>query len=115
LELNGEDDLCSWLDGACPSGRTDRCAKNFTALGGKVRSTGPGIETEEREGVEVGGESVKLLTFGVGETDKDAVLQPVKAQIDRPKALSQEIVLEALHIVGSPARRRVKTPRLGLV
>lgn len=89
--------------------------KNFTALGGKVRSAGPGVETEEGVGVEVGDDAAKLLTLGVGETDKDAVLQPVKTEIDRLQAASQQIVLEILDIVGSLGRGGVKTPGLGLV
>ena len=58
---------------------------------------------------------MKLLTFGVGEVDKDAVLQPGQAQIDRVKAASQQVVLEILDIVGSLVGGGVKTPRLGLV
>ena len=89
--------------------------KDFTALGGKVGSAGPGVETEEGEGVEVGRDGVKLLTLGVGEVDKDAVLQAGKAQIDRLKAASQEIVFEVLDIIGSLSGGGVETPRLGLV
>ena len=76
-------------------------AKDLTALGGKVGSAGAGVETEEGEAVEVGDDGAKLLTFGVGKVDKDAVLQPGKAQIDRLKAASQKIVLEVLDIIGS--------------
>jgi hypothetical protein len=90
-------------------------AKDFTALGGKVGSAGPGVETEEGETVEVGDDGAKLLTLGVGEVDKDAVLQPGKAQIDRLKAASQEIVLKVLDIIGSLGGGGVETPRLGLV
>src|ERR1700722_8432604 len=73
-------------------------AKDLTALGGKVGSAGPGVEAEEGEGVEVGADGVKLSTLGVGEVDKDAVLQPAKAEVDRVKAASQEIVFEVLDI-----------------
>ena len=90
-------------------------AKDFTALGGKVGSAGPGVETEEGEGVEVGGDGVKLLTLGVGEVDKDAVLQAGKAEVDRLKAASQEIVLEILDIIGCLGGGGVETPGLGLV
>ena len=90
-------------------------AKDFTALGGKVGSAGPGVETEQREGVEVGSDGAKPDTLGVGEVDKDAVLQAGKAEIDRLKAASQEIVFKVLHIVGSLAGRGIETPRLGLV
>ena len=90
-------------------------AKDFTALGGKVGGPGAGVETEQGEGVEVGGDGAKLLTLGVGEVDKDAVLQAGKAEIDRLKAASQEIVLEVLDIIGSCEGGGVETPRLGLV
>ena len=90
-------------------------AKDFTALGGKVRSAGAGVEAEEGEGVEVGDDGAKLLTLGVGEVDKDAVLQAGKAEIDRLKAASQEIVFEVLDIIGSLGGRGIETPRLGLV
>jgi hypothetical protein len=90
-------------------------AKDFTALGGKVGSAGAGVEAEEGGGVEVGGDGAKLLTFGVGEVDKDAVLQAGKAEIDRLKAASQEIVFEVLDIIGSLGGGGVETPRLGLV
>jgi hypothetical protein len=90
-------------------------AKDFTALGGKVGSAGAGVEAEEGEGVEVGSDGVKLLTFGVGEVDKDAVLQAGKAEIDRLKAASQEIVFEVLDIIGSLCGGGIETPRLGLV
>jgi hypothetical protein len=90
-------------------------AKDFTALGGKVGSAGPGVEAEEGEGVEVGGDGAKLLTLGVGEVDKDAVLQAGKAEIDRLKAASQEIVFEMLDIVGCLCGGGVETPGLGLV
>ncbi len=114
LELKREE-ACSWLGGADSRGGAGGDAKDFTALGGKVCSTGSGVEAEEGEGVEVGVEGVKLSTFGVGEVDKDAVLQPGKAQIDRLKAASQEIVLEILNIVGSLGDGVVETARLGLV
>src|SRR5476651_894329 len=90
-------------------------AKDFSALGGKVGSPGPGVKSEEREGVEVGTDGAKLLTLGVGEVDKDAVLQPGKAEIDRLKAASQEIVFEMLNIIGSLGGGGIETPRLGLV
>jgi len=90
-------------------------SKDFTALGGKVGSAGPGVEAEEGEAVEVGGDGVKLLTLGVGETDKDAVLQAGKAQIDRVKAASEEIVFKVLDIIGSLGGGGIETPRLGLV
>jgi hypothetical protein len=90
-------------------------AKDFTALGGKVGSAGAGVEAEEGEGVEVGGDGAKLLTLGVGEVDKDAVLQPGKAEIDRLKAASQEIVFKVLDIIGGLGGGGVETPGLGLV
>jgi hypothetical protein len=90
-------------------------AKDFTAVGGKVGSAGAGVETEEGEGVEVGGDAAKLLTFGIGKVDKDAVLQAGKAEIDRLKAASQQIVFEVLDIVGSLVGGGVESPRLGLV
>ena len=110
-------DACSWLGlGRTGSrGCTGGDAKDFTALGGKVGSASPGIETEEGEAVDIGDEGVKLLTLGVGEVDKDAVLQPAKAQVDRLKAASQEIVLEVLHIVGSLGNGGIEAARLGLV
>jgi len=105
---------------AVPSGmasgsRARGVAKDFTALGGKVGSAGAGVETEEGEGVEIGHDGVKLVTLGVGKVDKDAVLQAGKAEIDRLKAASQEIVLKILHIVGGLGSGGVKAPRLGLV
>jgi hypothetical protein len=87
----------------------------LTALGGKVGRAGPGVEAEEGEGVEVGREGVKLLTFGVGETDQDAVLQAGKAQVDSIEIASQQLVLEMLNIVGALGGGGVETPRLGLV
>ena len=90
-------------------------AKDFTALGGKVGSAGPGVEAEEGEGVEVGRDGAKLLTFGVGKVDKDAVLQAGKAQIDSVKTASQQVVLEILDIVGGLGGGGIETPRLGLV
>jgi hypothetical protein len=87
----------------------------LTALGGKVGSAGAGVEAEEGEGVEVGGDGAKLLTFGVGEVDKDAVLQAGKAQVDRLKAASQQVVLEALDIVGGLSGRGIEASGLGLV
>jgi hypothetical protein len=90
-------------------------AKDFTALGGKVGSAGPGVETEEGEGVKVGDDGAKLLTFGVGEVDKDAVLQAGQAQIDRVKAASQQVVFEVLNIVGGLGGGGIEAPGLGLV
>ena len=87
----------------------------MSAVGGKVSGAGAGVETEQRERVEIGDDGVKLLTLGVGEVDKDAVLQAGKAQIDRLEAASQEIVLEVLDIIGSLGCGGVETPRLGLV
>ena len=87
----------------------------MTALGGKVGSAGSGVESEEGEGVEVGADGAKLLTLGVGEVDKDAVLQAGKAQIDRLKAASQEIIFEVLDIIGGLSGGGIETPRLGLV
>jgi hypothetical protein len=110
LELNGT----AWSDGACGRG-AGRVAKDFTALGGKVGSAGAGVETEEGEGVEVGGDGAKLLTLGVGKVDKDAVLQAGQAQIDRLKAASKEIVFKVLNIIGGLCGRGIETPRLGLV
>ena len=90
-------------------------AKDFTALGGKISGAGPGVEAEEGEAIEVGDDGAKLLTLGVGKVDKDAVLQAGKAEIDRLKAASQEIVLEVLDIIGSLGGGGVETPGLGLV
>jgi hypothetical protein len=87
----------------------------LTALGGKVGGAGAGVEAEEGGGVEVWGDGAKLLTFGVGKVDKDAVLQAGKAQIDRLEAASQEIVLEVLDIIGSLGGGGVEAPGLGLV
>jgi hypothetical protein len=92
--------------------RTCGIAKDFTALGGKVRSSAPGVEPEKREPVEIGDDAVKLLTLGVGEVDKDAVLQPGKTQIDRIKIPPQQIVLEVLHILGCLVRRGIEPPGL---
>jgi hypothetical protein len=58
---------------------------------------------------------VKLLTFGVGEVDKDAVLQAAKAKIDGIQPARQQIVLEALDILRSLAGGRVEAAGLGLV
>ncbi len=96
-------------------GGTRGGAKDFTALGGKVGSAAPGVEAEEGEAVEVRDDGVKLLTLGVGEVNKDAVLQPGKAQIDRLQAASQEIIFEVLDIIGGLRGGGVKAPRLGLV
>jgi hypothetical protein len=100
-------------------GRTSHRAggvpKDFTALGGKVGSPTPGIEAEEGEGVEVGSDAAKLLTLGVGEVDKDPVLQPGQAQIDRLQPPSQQIVLKLLHVLGSLRRRRIQPSGLGLM
>jgi hypothetical protein len=89
--------------------------KDFTALGGKVGSAGPGVEAEEREGVEVGDDGAKLPTLGVGEVDKDSVLQPGQAQIDSVQAASQQVVLEILDVVGSLRGRGIEPAGLGLV
>jgi hypothetical protein len=89
--------------------------KDLTALGGKVGRAGPGVEAEEGEGVEVGGEGVKLLTLGVGETDQDAVLQPGQAQIDSIEIASQQLVLELPDIIGRLGGGGVEAPCLGLV
>jgi hypothetical protein len=89
--------------------------KDCTALGGKVGSAGPGVETEEREAVEVGRDGAKLLTFGVGETDKDAVLQAAKAQVDSIQVAGQKLVAELLHIRRGAGRRRVDVACFGLV
>jgi hypothetical protein len=104
----------AWSIGACCDG-AGRVAKDFTALGGKVGSAGPGVETEQRKRVEVGSDGVKLLTLGVGEVDKDPVLQAGKAKIDRLKVPSQKIVFKVLDIVGSLGGGGVETPRLGLM
>jgi hypothetical protein len=89
--------------------------KDFTALGGKVGCAGAGVEAEEGEGVEVGREPAKLLTFGVGETDQDAVLQAGKAQVDSVKIASQELVFEVVDIVGGLGGGGVEAPGLGLM
>ncbi len=103
-----------WLGGASGGG-AGGVAKDFTAVGGKVGCAGAGVEAEEGRAVEVGRDGAKLLTFGVGKVDKDAVLQPGQAEIDRLKAASQEIVLKVLHIVGSLGGGGVEAPGLGLV
>jgi hypothetical protein len=89
--------------------------KEDSALGGKVSGAGPGVEPEEGEAVEAGLESVKLLTFGDGKVDKDAVLQAGKTQIKRLEATSQEIVLEVLDIGGGLVDGGIEPPGLGLV
>ena len=89
--------------------------KEDSALGGKVSGAGPGVEPEEGEAVEAGLESVKLLTFGDGKVDKDAVLQAGKTQIERLEAASQEIVLEVLDIGGGLVDGGIEPPGLGLV
>ncbi len=58
---------------------------------------------------------MKLLTLGDGKVDKDAVLQPGKAQVDSIKAVSQEIVFEVLDIVGGIVGSGVEPAGLGLV
>jgi hypothetical protein len=90
-------------------------AKEFSALGGKVSGAGPGVEAEEGVGVEAGLKSVKLLTFGDGKVDKDAVLQAGKAQINRLEAASQEVVLEVLDIGGGLVEGGVEPSGLGLM
>ncbi len=87
----------------------------MTALGGKVGSAGPGVEAEEGEGVDVREDAAKLLTFGVGKVDKDAVLQPGKAQVDRVNAASQQVVFKMLNVGGSLRGCRVEATGLGLV
>ncbi len=89
--------------------------KDLTAIGGKVRSAGPGIEPEEREPIEIGRDGAKLLTLGVGKTDHDAVLQPGQLQIKSVQIASQQVVLEMLHIVGSLRRCGIQPPCLGLM
>ena len=90
-------------------------AKEFSALGGKVSGAGAGVEPEEGEAVETGLESVKLLSVGDGNVDKDAVLQPGKTQIKRLEAASQEIVLEVFDIGGGLVDGGIEPPGLGLV
>jgi hypothetical protein len=99
-----------------PAGHTAvRRTKEFSALGGKVSGAGAGVEPEEGEAVEAGLESVKLLSVGDGNVDKDAVLQPGKTQIERLEAASQEIVLEVLDIGGGLVDGGIEPPGLGLV
>jgi hypothetical protein len=87
----------------------------LTAVGGKVGSAGAGVESEKGGGVEVGGDGAKLLTFGVGKVDKDAVLQAGQAQIDRLKMASEKVVLEVLDIVGGLGGGGIEPAGLGLV
>jgi hypothetical protein len=103
------------VSGGGGSGGAGRVAKDLTALGGEVGSAGPGVEAEEGEAVEVGDNGAKLLTFGVGKVDKDAVLQAVQPQINSAEAASEQVVLEALDIVGGLGGRSVEAPGLGLV
>ena len=58
---------------------------------------------------------MKLLTLGVGEVDKDAVLQAAKAQVDKIKTTGDEVVLEILDILRGLARRGIQASGLGLV
>ena len=88
---------------------------DLTALGGKVGRAGPGIEPEQREGIEVGRNGVKLLTLGVGETDQDAVLQPGQPQIDSIQIASQQLILEMLHIVRRLGSGGIKPPGSGFM
>lgn len=90
-------------------------AKDLSAIGGKVSGAGAGVEAEEGEGVEVGLEVVKLLTFGVGKVDKDPVLQAAKAQIDSAKAASEEVVAESLDVGLGLGLGGVESAGLGLV
>jgi hypothetical protein len=89
--------------------------KDLTALGGKIGSAGAGVEAEEGVAVQVGREGAKLLTLGVGETNKDAVLQPGQAQIKRSEIAGQEVVAKGLHVRAGPGGGGVKAPRLRLV
>jgi hypothetical protein len=105
-----------WVSlGGASGGGAGGVAKDLTALGGKVGSAGAGVESEEGGGVEIGGDGAKLVTFGVGKVDKDAVLQAGKAEIDRLKAASEEIVFEVLDIIGGLGGGGVEAPGLGLV
>jgi hypothetical protein len=104
-------------DGGC-GGAAITCGaetKKLSALGGKVSGAGAGVEPEEVEAVEAGLESVKLLSVGDGNVDKDAVLQPGKTQIERLEAASQEIVLEVFDIGGGLVDGGIEPPGLGLV
>ena len=114
LELKGEV-ARSWLGSVDSRGCAGGDAKDFTALGGKVSSAGAGVEAKEGKGIEIGIDGVKLFTLGVGEVDKDAVLQPGKAEIDRLKAASQEVVFKILALIGSLGCGGVEPPGLGLV
>ena len=87
----------------------------MTAVGGKVGSAGAGIEAEEGEAVEVGDDGAKLLTFGVGKVDKDAVLQAAEAQVNSINVASEEVVFKALDVVGGLRRGGIEAARLGLV
>ena len=89
--------------------------KDLSAIGGKIGGSGAGVEAEEVQAVEVGDDGAKLLTLGVGKVDKDPVLQAGKAQIDRVKAASEEIIFEILDIRGGLVGRRVEAARLGFV
>ena len=87
----------------------------MTALGGKIRGAGPGVETEEGETVEVGEDGAKLLTFGVGKVDKDAVLQAAEAQVNSINIASEEALLKGLDVVGGLRLRGIEAAGLGLV
>ncbi len=89
--------------------------KDLTALGGKISGAGPGIEAEEGEAVEVGDDGAKLLTFGVGKVDKDAVLQAAEAQVNNINSASEEAFLKGLDVVGGLRLRGIEAARLGLV
>jgi hypothetical protein len=97
------------------AGRTGGIAKDLTALGGKISGAGPGVEAEEGEAVEVGEDVVKLLTFGVGKVDKDAVLQAAEAQVKSINIASEEVFFKSFDVAGGLRLRGVEPARLGLV
>ncbi len=99
--------------GAAVAGGAD--GKELSTLGGKVSGPGPGVESEEGEAVEPGLESVKLLSIGDGNVDKDAVLQPGKTQIERLETAREKIVLEIFDIGGGLVDGGVEPPGLGLM
>ena len=106
---------CLELVGALGWGCAGGVAKDLTALGGKISGAGPGVEAEEGEAVEVGDDGAKLLTFGVGKVDKDAVLQAAEAQVNSIKVASEEAFLKSLDVVGGLRLRGVEAAGLGLV
>ena len=87
----------------------------MTALGGKVSGAGPGVEAEEGEAVEVGDNVAKLLTFGAGKVDKDAVLQAAEAQVNSSKIASEEAFFKGLDVVAGLRLRGIESAGLGLV